>query len=200
MSICVSILSLGNRRHIPVIFHEYLISPESGQETQHGLNPRSPATMFPPPSRGPHGLECISSPRLFFFCWNAAFELLVWCSVISGLLAILMQRHLVDEIDDIHVTDASLQSLSQFAARHKPGWVKCRWGAGSASALYFHENRKICFTHSHHLPLNCALMRDHRFSAPSLVLPWRTWVSYQLRGSMHARWNQTGPCWKREGK
>ena len=32
-----------------------------------------------------------------------------------------MQRHLVDEIDDIHVTDASLQSLSQFAARHKPG-------------------------------------------------------------------------------
>lgn len=110
MSIHVSILSLGNYGHIPVNFHEYLSSPESGQETQHGLNPRSPAPSFPPPSRGPRGLECISSPCLFF-CRNAACELLVWCSVISSLLAFLMQRHLVDEIHDIHVTDASLQGL-----------------------------------------------------------------------------------------
>lgn len=196
MSIRVSILSLGDRGHIPVSFHEYLSSPESGQETQHGLNPRSPAPSFPPPSRGPRGLECISSPCLFF-CRNAACELLVWRSVISSLLAVLMQRHLVDEIHDIHVTDASLQGLSQFAARHKPGRVKCSRGPGLLLLCIFMKIRRFVSPSAAVSHLN-ALMWDQRFTAPSLILPWQTWLSYQLRGSMHARWNQTGLCWKRE--
>ena len=30
-----------------------------------------------------------------------------------------------------------------------------QWGTGPASALYFHENTKICFTRSCLLPLKC---------------------------------------------
>lgn len=101
------------------------------------------------PAEVPMVLSVYPSPA-FFFCWNAACELLVWRSVISSLLAVLMQRHSVDEIHDIYIIDAFLQGLSQFAARHKPGRVKC---SGEPGPL-----------------LLCIFMKIQRFVSPTATV------------------------------